>query len=116
MLCCGYLCWSPRCTQHWKNTLTNDKQQHKEQFFTLFYQTQIVVTQTHGTAISHQAHTYTRSLDATNARERVSIAHVNVGALVQAAREGIQQGGLARPGGAQQQCEPAGVQDAAHCV
>ena len=84
-----YLCWSPCCTQHWKNN---------------------------GTAISHQAHTYTRSPDATNARERVSIAHVNVGALVQAAREGIQQGGLAGPRGPQQQCKSAWIQDAAHCV
>ena len=46
----------------------------------------------------------------------VSIAHINVGALVQAAREGIQQGGLAGPRGPQQQCESAWIQDAAHCV
>jgi len=44
------------------------------------------------------------------------IAHIDVGALVQATRESIQQGRLAGTWRSQQQCESAWIQDAAHCV
>lgn len=47
---------------------------------------------------------------------RAAATHVDIVALVQAAGEGIQQGGLAGPRGPQQQREPAGVQNTAHGV